>query len=263
MIFKISSPCHWGADGRKAQVDVEELGVEGAATSKRCEPEQGVEISNLDNRNYALEGDSIGPFQGLDDLLRETDFKFLTWTVGEKESVFAGNRETKEGINYESRRTPSVCGPRKGEQRPGIPGVSLLSGRVMHFPDSHPACLVSSPQGLRMVPGRNVFFSLSIDYVYREYVDIGMPKWNDFQLTSLIYLSDSPRSVEFSNTTDKQRTDREPGKKWVSRVNSCLWPDRRKFRHGEWKVLCNWGWHLETQNWKRGFIIQIQIWGWN
>ena len=63
MIFKIYSPCHWGADGRKAQVDVEELGVEGAATSKRCEPEQGVEISNLDNRNYALEGDSIGLFK--------------------------------------------------------------------------------------------------------------------------------------------------------------------------------------------------------
>ena len=66
VIFKISSPCLWGVDGRKAQVGVEGLGVEGFAASKRCEPEHGVEISNLDNRNCALEGDSIGPFHGLD-----------------------------------------------------------------------------------------------------------------------------------------------------------------------------------------------------
>ena len=53
-------------DVRKAQTGIEGLGVKGFAASRRFKSEQGVEMSDLDHRNCALEGDSIGPFHRLD-----------------------------------------------------------------------------------------------------------------------------------------------------------------------------------------------------
>lgn len=157
------------------------------------------------------------------------------------------------------RRTPSVCGPRKGKQEAQEFRVChYYLGEWCIFQTSHPAYLVSSPQGLRMVP-EEMYFSLSPLTMSTENIRMLACQSEMIFNWLLLFIFQIHRSVEFSNTTDQQRTDREPGKKWVSRVNSCLWPDRRKFWHGEWKVLCNWGWHLETQNWKHGFISDSDL----
>lgn len=68
-----------------------------------------------------------------------------------------------------------------------------------------------------------------------------------FQLSFLIYLSESSRSVEFSNTTGKQRADHKSGKKRVSPINSRSLHDVGKLGTRGLNVLCDECRHLDKQ----------------
>lgn len=99
----------------------------------------------------------------------------------------------------------------------------------------HPGgcCIFQTCPGLGVwgwSPREKIFFSPATKYACRADSDTGKSKGNFFWLTFLVYLSESSRSVEFSNTTGKQRTDHKSGEKRVSHVNSCLLHDRRKLR---------------------------------
>lgn len=103
--------------------------------------------------------------------------------------------------------------------------------------------------GSRNGPQRKVSFSLSpLNMSAETILFLASHSEIFFQPSFLIYLSESSRSVDFSNTTEKQRADPKSGKKRVSPVNSHLLHDGRKLRNCGPNVLCDLCRHLEKRD---------------
>lgn len=72
--------------------------------------------------------------------------------------------------------------------------------------------------------------SPSAEEAPRARAHVGKAKPDVFPLTLLVYLSESSRSVNCSNTTGRQRADLKLGKKWVSSFLLVVWQEKLETR---------------------------------